>query len=190
MITLDILVSIEPKKPLVNTFGGQRWEIISQTPWPPAQLINWTKQIFKEVRTLTQKGSRGYTLGQNVHWPHWTVHNSQKGTSWSHLQMCNDDRSCNQLVWDPSIQRQTSNHCRQHSRRGMVFPLPLANPSHLIEVLNSLAMNFRRCWMIIQCPKYCKLLGVHLHVNNVWFNRTIRTKIRLASRIPISLMTR
>jgi hypothetical protein len=33
MITLDIPVSIKAKKPLVNTFGGPKWEIKLQTWW-------------------------------------------------------------------------------------------------------------------------------------------------------------
>jgi hypothetical protein len=39
-ITLDIPVSIEPKKPLVNTSGGLKWEIKSQTQLHSAPLVN------------------------------------------------------------------------------------------------------------------------------------------------------
>jgi transposase InsO family protein len=41
------------------------------------------------------------------------------------MQMCHhDSRSRNQLVQNPSVQRQTSNHCRKHRVRGMVFLIP------------------------------------------------------------------
>jgi hypothetical protein len=38
--------------------------------------------------------------------------------------VCHYDQSRNQLVQNPSIQRQTSNHCRKHRRRGVVSRYP------------------------------------------------------------------
>jgi hypothetical protein len=57
------------------------------------------------------------------------IHHSQKRTEKPYMQVCHHDRSRNQLVRNPPVRWQTSNHCCKHRRRGMVFQIPLANTS-------------------------------------------------------------
>jgi hypothetical protein len=82
--------------------------------------------------------------------------------------MCHYDQSCNQLVEDPSIQWQRSNHCHKNCPKRMVFQIPLGqHKSLLIMAQSSSGMNPRRCWMILEWRKIPSTATTNLQANAI-----------------------
>ena len=144
--TLDIPVSLEPKKPLVNTFGGQRWEIKSQTLCPSAPLVNRTNaDLQSSMDTYLKRKPKQY-LGIKC-----------ALTSSDHTQFAEKARrtsSANLSPWSilPPVGSRSINMMTNEQSPSLTSPKRNGFPdtlgqlkSLMTEVLNSLDMNFRRC---------------------------------------------